>query len=211
MKKIVLLLVLISLGCGSKIKKSEQTETEKKQSESLKYFDSVKKMETHLVASFEEKQRKLREEFNQLKKELETETTVTETTEIDVKEPTYIQLNDGRFLNVNNGKITETKVTTNKVKQTDLTTKRNIEINEKAQKQIDSLNNVITAQSVGIEIAKEYIEKTKTKKDDKKVVNPLIPSWVWLIVLLVIVLIYIFRKWIGTTFPFLNIVNRFKG
>jgi len=210
-----LLLILLAFSCGTKTKQKTELETEKKGREEFQAYDSVKKMEEFLLAKFQENQKNSELKVTETDNSEELETTVTEVLTIESKDSFYY-ITDGRKLELKSGLITATKTTKKAKKDTKKEKELLFEQAEKNQQKIDSANNVINTQNIGIKAGKEYIEKERSKGKivEDKGWKP--GFWFWVkfgtisLLLLLLSLIYFFRKWIGRLYPPLQFFKFFR-
>ena len=210
-----MLLILLAISCGTKTKQKTELETEKKGREEFQAFDSVKKMEEFLLAKFEENKKNSELQVTETDNSEELETTVTEVLTIESKDSFYY-ISDGRKLELKSGLITATKTTKTAKKDTKKEKELLYEQAEKNQQKIDSANNVINTQNIGIKAGKEYLEneKSKSKVVVEKGWKP--GFWFWVkfgsisFLLLLLLLIYFFRKWIGRLYPPLQFFKFFR-
>jgi hypothetical protein len=211
----VLLLILLAFSCGTKTKNKTELETEKKGREEFQAFDSVKKMEEFLLAKFEENKKNSELKVTETDNSEELETTVTEVLTIESKDSFYY-ISDDRKLELKSGLITATKTTKTAKKDTKKEKELLFEQAEKNQQKIDSANNVINTQNIGIKAGKEYIEKERSKGKivEDKGWKP--SFWFWVkfgtisLLLLLLLLVYFFRKWIGRLYPPLQFFKFFR-
>jgi hypothetical protein len=214
MKKTILILsIFLLFSCGTKTKTKTESSRETELKQTAKAIDSAQKIDLLISKKVEERLTEIREQTKVTEKTDAEDKTVTTTTEIQVDKPATITLSDGRVLNIDTGRITETKTTTNTKKATENIRNRNIEISEKAEKQIDETNMQIDTKK----IVKEILTEINTQEVDKASENiqkgwkPGFWFWFWIVlIILLIIAFFVFRKWLAIQFPFLRVFKIFK-
>jgi cobalamin biosynthesis Mg chelatase CobN len=208
-----ILILLLLIGCGTKTKTKTESSNEIALKEQARKSDSIKTIDLIINKKVEEKVKEYIDQSKSSSESVSEDKDVTTITEISTDAPATITLTDGRVLNLQNGKITETKSTATKKNNTKAITEKNIEISERSQSIIDEVNIKAMSREIVEEVLTDLSKKetSKTGEQVKKGWQPGFWFWFWIIlILLIAIALWLFRKYLGIQFPFLQMFKFFR-
>lgn len=203
---------LFIYGCGTRTKTKTETSNELSVKETAKQTDSIAKIDSIITAKVEIRMKELEQKFRETQQEEETKKTTITTKETIFDNPDWETLpKSGKTIHNPTGRVVETKTVIEEKRKAQKETENNIKLIESERIKKDSIafNSAVslaTKDAVSEILAKEKNNSLQVKKTGLSI-------W-WKIgiglFLLLLVAIWVFRKWLLIQFPFLAIFKRKK-
>ena len=203
---------LFIYGCGTRTKTKTETSNELSVKETAKQTDSIAKIDSIITAKVEVSMKELEQKFRETQKEEETKKTTITTKETIFDNPEWEQLpKSGKTVHNPSGRIVETQTVIEEKRKAQKETDINIKLIELERIKKDSIAFNSAVSLATKDVVSEILAKEKNSALEVKKTG--LSIW-WKIgiglFLILIIAVYVFRKWLLIQFPFLAIFKRKK-